>query len=215
MMGRRLRLLVWTLGALALLAGSLSSPGLAGEKSREQTAKPPAAKVKVFPPKVALPPEVSQTFQEKACQVKEELSEKARSLFAREPLGFDLDTVRRAGREILRLPGRAPAYAAKLYGILLAFLGIVFYSLVGWKRVLKFLENQAQPWRPHLPEVYYDLILSVLRVVAAALVPLLLLGLYSLIQGFMQYREPWFLLTGSLLQLWALGALIIMGLREM
>jgi small-conductance mechanosensitive channel len=203
--------------AVILLAVSIGA-GAGFAKGKEKPAEPP-------PEGVTLPEDVSKTFQVEAGKVKEKLAKEARSLFKREPLGFDQNTLERASTWVLGLPVRVPAFIGRLYRhvrvlgvigslIILAFLGIVFYSLVGWKRVLRFLEERAQPWREHLSEAYYPLILSGLRIVAATLIPLLLFGLYSLIQALIDYQEAWFILTGSLLKLWALGALVIMGVRE-
>ena len=203
--------------AVILLAVSIGA-GAGFAKGKEKPAEPP-------PAGVTLPEDVSKTFQVEAAKVKEKLAQEARSLFKREPLGFDRDTLERASRWVLGLPVRVPAFIGRLYRhvrvlgvigslILLAFLGIVFYSLAGWKRVLRWLEERAKPLRDHLSEAYYPLVLSGLRIIAATLIPLLLFGLYSLIQALIGYQEAWFILTGSLLKLWALGALVIMGMRE-
>jgi small-conductance mechanosensitive channel len=80
--------------------------------------------------------------------------------------------------------------------------------------VLTFLEKRAQPLREYLSDTWYPLVLSGLRILAATLIPLILFGLYSLIRQLIDYGAPWFVLTGELLKLWALGALVINGLRE-
>jgi small-conductance mechanosensitive channel len=191
--------------------------GLGAEK--EKKGEPPPA------PGVSLPQDVGKTFQIEASKVKAQLAKEAASVFKRQPLGFDADTLDRVSAWFLSLPGRTPALVKsfsrhlRVLGvigtlIILAFLGIIFYSLAGWKQVLTFLEKRAQPLREHLSDIWYPLVLSGLRILAATLIPLIIFGLYSLIRGLIDYDAPWFVLTGELLKLWALGALVINGLRE-
>ena len=167
----------------------------------EKTAASPPA------PGVTLPPDVGKTFQVEAGKVKAELAKEAASVFKRQPLGFDVDTLAEVRDWILSLPARIPALAEsvsrhlRVLGVIgtlviLAFLGVIFYSLVGWKRVLTVLENRAQPWREHLSHLWYPLVLSGLRILAATLIPLLIFGLYCLIRALIDYNAPWFVLTG-------------------
>jgi small-conductance mechanosensitive channel len=194
-----------------------SGAGLGAKK--ENKAEPPPA------PGVTLPEDVGKTFQIEANKVKAQLAKEAVSVFKRQPLGFDAETLERVSTWFLSLPARTPALVnsfsrhLRMLGvigtlIILAFLGIIFYSLVGWKRVLAFLEKRAQPLREHLSDIWYPLVLSGLRILAATLIPLIIFGLYSLIRELIDYEAPWFVLTGELLKLWALGALVISGLRE-
>ncbi len=218
---QRLRIFIFVVLAVVLLLGAFGiDKGLPQEKKEA-----PQERKEAPPPGVTLPEDVSKTFQVEAGKVKEQLVKEARTVFRREPLGFDRRTLERARTWLLQLPARIPELfqsileQARLLGfigslIILAFLGIIFYSLVGWKRVLRFLEERAKPLREHLSEIYYPYVLSGLRIIAATLIPLLLFGLYSLIQALISYEAPWFELTGYLLKLWALGALVIMGLRE-
>jgi small-conductance mechanosensitive channel len=154
-----------------------------------------------------------------------EVGEQARSLLVRRPLGFDLGTIERLRDRAVRLPLEIPDLIqhvleqSRLLGfvgslIMLAFLAAVFYSLFGQKKVLERLEKSVEPLRPHLPELFYPYFLSLMRIVVASLIPLLLFGAYSLIRAFISYSAPWFQITGNLLMLWALGALLINLLRE-
>jgi len=76
------------------------------------------------------------------------------------------------------------------------------------------IETKVQSLRERIPEAFYPFSLSVLKVVVAALIPLLLLGVFALMNAMINYKAPWFQLTGRLLGLWAIGALIIGLLRE-
>jgi len=154
-----------------------------------------------------------------------EVGEKARSLLDREPLGFDLGTIDRLRAWALRFPLEMPKLIehvmeqSRLLGfvgslIMLAFLVAVFYSLFGQKKVLTRLERAVDPLRSHMPEAFYPYFISLLKILVASLIPLLLFGVYSLIRASVSYRAPWFVITGSLLMLWALGALLINLLRE-
>ncbi len=194
-----------------------SGVGLGADK--EKKAKPPPASG------VTLPEDVTKSLQAEAGKVKEQLAKEAASVFKRQRLGFDLGTLERVSAWVFGLPARMPALLSSLSQhlrvlgvigslIILAFLGIIFYSLVGWKRVLGLLEKRAQPLKERLPDPWYPLVLSGLRILAATLIPLLIFGLYSLIHELIDYDAPWFALSGELLKLWALGALVINGLRE-
>ncbi|MGW8322802.1 MAG: hypothetical protein ACWGSD_14720, partial [Thermodesulfobacteriota bacterium] len=98
--------------------------------------------------------------------------------------------------------------------IMLAFLVAVLYSVFGQKRVLVRLERAVEPLRPYIPEAFHPYFVSLMRIVVASLMPLILFGAYSLIRAFVSYNAPWFRITGTLLMLWAVGALLINLLRE-
>lgn len=153
------------------------------------------------------------------------MSEQARPLFQREPMGFDLGTIDRLREWVLRLPLEIPDLIehvkeqGRLLGfvgsaLMLGFLVAVFYSLFGQKKVLSRLEKGAEPLRSYMPAGFYPYFLSLLKIVVASLMPLVLFGVYGLIRASVSYRAPWFLITGNLLMLWALGALLINLLRE-
>ena len=154
-----------------------------------------------------------------------EVGQQARSFLKRKPLGFDLGTIDRLKDWAVRLPMEIPDLVAnvmeqsRLLGfvgsvIMLAFLAAVFYSLFGQKKVLERLENALEPMRSYIPEAVHPYFLSFMRVVVASLMPLILFGAYSLIRAFVSYNAPWFQITGTLLMLWAVGALLINLLRE-
>jgi small-conductance mechanosensitive channel len=76
------------------------------------------------------------------------------------------------------------------------------------------IETVVAPYRSNLPEGVYPFVLSALRLVIAALIPLVLLGIFSLISAMIAYRAAWFVLAGRALVLWAVGSLVIGLLRE-
>ncbi len=154
-----------------------------------------------------------------------EVGEQARSLLGRKPMGFDLGTIDRLQDWAIGLPMEVPGLVehvmeqSRLLGfvgslIMLAFLIAVFYSLFGQKKVLERLEKAVEPLRSYMPEAFYPYFLSLMRIVVASLMPLVLFGAYSLIRAFISYSAPWFRITGTLLMLWAVGALLINLLRE-
>ena len=154
-----------------------------------------------------------------------EVGEQARSFLGRRPLGFDLGTIDRLKDWAVGLPMKIPDLVgnvmeqSRLLGfvgsvIMLAFLVAVFYSLFGQKKVLARLEKAVDPLRSYIPEAFYPYFLSLMRIVVASLMPLVLFGAYSLIRAFVSYNAPWFQITGTLLMLWAVGALLINLLRE-
>ena len=94
------------------------------------------------------------------------------------------------------------------------FLAAVFYSLLGRKRILAQIEDKVQPLRRKIPQTVYPFFLSALKVLVSALIPLILLAAYSLIDAMIHYRAAWFQLTGKMLLLWAVGSLVVSLLRE-
>lgn len=98
--------------------------------------------------------------------------------------------------------------------IVFIFLAAVFYSLLGRKRIFAQIEKKVQPLRQKIPQTVYPFFLSALKVLVAALIPLILLAAFSLINALIHYRATWFQLIGKLLILWAIGSLVISLLRE-
>ncbi len=195
--------------SLLLLSSQLQAEEMDGEKV----------------PSISLANDMEKAVREEAARVGEHLQEQARSFFERSPLDFDLNTVRFVQQWALTLPLKLPALIRHVLeqGRLLGFVGsilmaafiiAVFYSLFGQKRVLKRLEKALSPFQEYIPEAVFPHILSLLKIIVASLIPLLLYGIYNLIQAFISYQAPWFLIAGNLLMLWSLGALLINLFRE-
>lgn len=176
-------------------------------------------------PSISLSEDVGDTVVKEAVRVKEEFEKQARSLFERTPLGWNWETIEYLYAWGLVLPNKIPAVInhimeqSRVLGavgslIMLTFIGAVLYSLIGQSRVLARIEKNVQPLMANIPEAVYPFFLSALRIVVAALIPLILLGAFMLIDAMIRYQQPWFQLTGRLLGLWAIGALIIGLLRE-
>jgi len=177
------------------------------------------------PPKFSLHQDMGSAMIEEAARVKHELQKKAESLFERQSLGWDLDTVMYLYGWLISLPtkidditlhiikqGRLLGMAGSL--AVLAFLGAVFYSLIGQKKVLARIEQEIQHLAEKLPEGAYPYFKSTLKVLVEALIPLILVGFFSLVDAMTDYQAGWFLLTGRVLILWTVGALINGILRE-
>lgn len=176
-------------------------------------------------PSISLPEDVEKAVAKEVKQVKAHFKKGARTLFERTPLGFDSHTIREARDFILEIPGRVPsliehaAEQGRLLGIVgsflvLAFLAIGLYSLIWQKRVLARLEKVIEPLKPRMSEAVYPLMVSLLKIVTASLIPLILLGLFHLIDALVEYQAPWFRLAGRLVGLWVLAALALNLLHE-
>ncbi|MGD8990050.1 MAG: mechanosensitive ion channel [Desulfobacterales bacterium] len=177
------------------------------------------------PPEIAIAEAIGDTMAKEATRVKEDLERQARSLFERKPLGWNWNTIDFLYKWVLGLPLKIPQIVkhileqSRLLGfagslIMLTFIVAVLYSLLGQDRVLAKIEAGVQPLRARMPEVSYPYFISALKVVVAALIPLILLGAFALINAMITYKAAWFQLTGRLLVLWAVGALLISLLRE-
>ncbi|NNL76174.1 MAG: mechanosensitive ion channel [Desulfobacterales bacterium] len=174
---------------------------------------------------ISISDDMGDTMAREVSRVKEEFQKQARSLFERTPLGWSWKTIDYLYQQALRLPLKIPQFVnnvmeqSRVLGaagslIMLTFIVAVLYSLIGQNRVLARIEIKVQPLMIKIPETLYPFILSALKVAVAALIPLLLLGTFVLINAMIDYEQAWFQLSGRLLGLWALGALVVGLMRE-
>jgi len=175
---------------------------------------------------IAISEGISVSVVEKASRVSREFQKEARSLFTWEPLGWNFDTKDFLTNWLFSLPLKIPDFLSsiqeqsRLLGaagslFVLTLLLAVLYSLLWQGRVLAILEDKFQVLKTWLPEATYPYYLALLRIVVASLVPLLLLGGFSLVRAFIPSRMPWFLFIERLLILWAIGAVLLHLLGEL
>jgi small-conductance mechanosensitive channel len=197
---------------------------LAANVPRVSSSEPGASKAQNAP-RIGIAQDMSEGAKREAAKVSEDLEKRAKSLFRREPLGWDVRTAQYLYGVAVSLPSRIPLLTAKIVResrvlgllgslLILFFVMVVLYSLLGQKRAIRWVERKAQPVSRHIPEDYYPYFLSLIKVVASALIPLIMVGLFSLINKMINYQAAWFQLTGRLLWLWAVGALILRLLKE-
>jgi small-conductance mechanosensitive channel len=176
-------------------------------------------------PAISLPEDVGTTIAQRAASVKTEIVYRASSLFERTPIGWDWNTIEYLYKWAVGLPLKLPEFIKQIMEqsrvlgvagscIVFIFLVAVFYSLLGRKRILALIEKKVQPLRPKIPQTIYPFFLSALKILVSALIPLILLAAYSLINAMIHYPAAWFQLTGKLMILWAVGSLIVSLLRE-
>ncbi|MBN1550689.1 mechanosensitive ion channel [bacterium] len=177
-------------------------------------------------PSIEIPDDMSRRMFEEAAYVKAQFHEQARTLFSRTPVGFDFDTLKRVQRWFIRLPMALPGFVEKLHEqsrllgfvgsmIVLAFLIVLLYSLIGRKRVFQRLESSAKPLTQTIPDNLLPIVQSVFKIIAASLLPALLLGTFYLVKALTTYEAAGFLVIGHYLTLWTFGALIITSLQEL
>lgn len=185
----------------------------------------PAEEPQKDQPAISISEEMGDAMARKAASVRDQLAEHARSMFDREPLGWGWQTIDFLYTWALVLPLQIPYFMQKVMEqsrvlgfagsiVMLTFLVAVFYSLFGRAKIMARIENALEPVRAMLPEVVYPFFISAVRIIVSALFPLVLLGLYMLVNAMIDYQARWFQLTGRMLGLWAIGALIISLLRE-
>ena len=176
-------------------------------------------------PEFSIGEEMQSKIMEKAENVSAEVARQARSLFEPTPLEWDMQTIRDIIQWAIQIPLFLPVLAKRIMEqgqilgivgslVVLIFIAAVIYSLIGRKKVLKRIEHIVQPFEKKIPAEIFPYFLSLLKVLVAALIPLILLGAFALINAFISYPAAWFQLTGRLLGLWAIGALITGLLRE-
>jgi small-conductance mechanosensitive channel len=192
---------------------------------RAMAADAPPSSAAPESPTIAVPGKMGEALIKEAGQVKEDLQQQVVILARWTPFGWNLNTIDYLYKWLLSLPMRIPefmqqvALQGRILGIagslvIVIFLAAVFYSLFGRNRVMQRIESRLQPVRSRIPEPMYPFFMAALRVVVAAAIPLLLLGVYSAIGAMITYKAVWFTLIGDLLLLWSLAALAIALLRE-
>lgn len=175
---------------------------------------------------IAISEEMDDVIIQEATKVKEELQQKVRSLFDRVPLGWNFNTIIYLYRSTLSLPAKIPVFTrfvieqSRVLGVIgsilvFVFIAAVLYSLIGQRRVMRWVEDRVEPLSAFIPEATYPFVMSGIRVVVSALIPLLLLGSFALINAMIDYSEAWFQIIGRLLGLWAVGALLLRLLKEL
>ncbi len=176
-------------------------------------------------PTISISEDVGNAMLQEAVRVGRDIQTQARSLFERQPLGWDMQTIEFLYRLVLSLPEKIPEltrYAMKesrklgFIGslLLLVFIFLVIYGFWGQKRVLRWVEKMVKPLVSRISPVFSPYFQSGVRLTAPVLIPLVLFGFYALIRAMIAYRSAWFLLTGQLLGLWASGVFIFYVLKE-
>lgn len=176
-------------------------------------------------PSIAISEEMDDVMIREATKVKEEFQQKVRSLFDRQPLGWGWNTIIYLYHLLLLLPGKIPVFTrfvieqGRVLGVIgsiliLVFIAAVLYSLIGQRRVMSWVEDRVKPLSSFIPEATYPFVMSGIKVVVSAMIPLLLLGAFALISAMTDYSEAWFQLIGRLLGFWAVGALLLRLLKE-
>jgi len=176
-------------------------------------------------PSISISEDMDDAIVQEASRVKEDLKQQARSLFERQPLGWNWETISYLSQWLIFLPQRFPEFSKQLVvhsralgvagsSLIFVFLVAVAYSLLGRRRVLAMVENRVKTLAEKLPQGVYPYFRSLMHVMVTPVIPLILLGAFSLIQALIDYDAAWFLFTGRLLWLWVLSALSIAILRE-
>ena len=174
---------------------------------------------------IAISEQMDDVIIQEATKVKEEFQQKVRSLFDRHPLGWDFDTLTYLYQLAVSLPEQIPVFTgfvveqSRVLGVIgsilvLVFIAAILYSLIGQRRVMGWVEDRVAPLSAFIPEATYPFVMSGIRVVVSALIPLLLLGAFALINAMIDYSAVWFQIIGRLLGLWAVGALLLRLLKE-
>jgi small-conductance mechanosensitive channel len=189
-------------------------------------AQEPSAENKSEKPGIAISEDIGQIIAQQALEVRKQLERDAKSMFRREPLGWDWSTIRYISSLLVELPLQVPVLVqraieqGRLLGsigslVLLVFLIALFYSFFWQRRIMRKVVTLVSPFQQRLPERLFPFILSAIRIVVAALFPLVLLAIFDLVSAMIAYQEAWFQFIGAVLIIWALGALLINLMREL
>jgi len=174
---------------------------------------------------IALPGDMDAAMLREARKVRADLVHKTKSLFERQPLEWNKQTLVDLNRWFLDLPARVSQLTAyiiehsRILGfagslLVLVLLAVILFGIFGQKKLITAIELKLAPIREKLPETVVPFFQSALRIAVAALIPLLLVGGYALVLALLKYTAPWLIFIGRLLWLWVLAALMIGLLRE-
>ena len=133
---------------------------------------------------IAISEQMDDVIIQEATKVKEEFQQKVRSLYDRHPLDWNFDTLIYLYQVTLSLPGKIPVFTrfvieqSRVLGVIgsilvLVFIAAVLYSLIGQRRVMGWVEDRVEPLSAFIPEATYPFVMSGIRVVVSALIPLL------------------------------------------
>ncbi len=176
-------------------------------------------------PAISVSKDMDDVIIREASRVKGEFKEKAKSLFAREPLDWDWTTIEYLYQWILTVPGMIPEIVQRIHEqsrilgivgslLVIAFIFVVLYSILIQKRLMQRIENRIAPFQNKMTKRVYPFFISLSRVVLSALIPLFLLAAFSLLDALLGYKATWFQLVRRLIILWAIASLFINLLRE-
>jgi small-conductance mechanosensitive channel len=218
----------WWIGLLLIVLLSWPSYGLAKaprEVSKEDQKAAPKAASAEEKPEIKLTEDVGEAAKREVAKVKQEIQSRAKTLFERTPLGWDLQTVRSLFEEAVPLPSKIPDAGRHLLSegralgvggslLVLFFVLLAVYSIRVKGRAASWAEKKAQPLGARIPPRLHPYFQSFLKVAVFSLVPLFLLAVFSILNEMIDYDAAWFQLTGRLLGLWAIGAVLLSVLRE-
>ncbi len=220
--------------AFAMDAGNTTMYTEETHESASDTVYPPSTENEVIPavsptptprvdPSFILAENMAEAMRREALTVRESFEETASRYFTPEPLGFSLDTFYDLYQDIILLPTKIPDLMeyiieqARLLGfigsmILFLFLAGLTYMIVGQRKVLNYLETLLVPLITNVPKAFHPYLKLLLKLLAAVLFPGIFWLLYWFVQSFTGLDQPWFILIGRLMIVWAgaVAALVLL-----
>lgn len=177
-------------------------------------------------PSFALNENVTEAMRKEAGTVKESLEKTASQFFTPEPLGFTFSTFTALYLDVLKLPLKLPRLInyiidqARLLGfigslVIFLFLSGLTYMLTGQRKVLNYLESIILPMIASVPKAVHPYLELVLKLAAAAMFPGIFWVIFWFVQSFTGLEQPWFLLIGRLMVVWAAGVAGLVALKEL
>lgn len=176
-------------------------------------------------PAFVLADNMTVAMAREAQTVRESLQETASQYFVPEPLGFSFETFSELYSDVVNLPMKLPRLIdyiidqARLLGligslVIILFLSGLIYMLTGQRKVMSYLESIILPLISHLPITIKMYLKLVLKLAAAAMFPGVFWIIYWFVQSFTGLNQPWFLLIGRLMVVWAGGVAGLVALHE-
>ncbi len=175
---------------------------------------------------IVLADNVTEAMRREAGSVKETLEQTATHFFTPDPLGFSIETFPELYRDVVQLPLKLPRLVnyivdqARLLGfigsmVIILFLSGLTYMLTGQRKVLNYLETIILPMIATVPKAVHPYLKLVLKLAAAAMFPGVFWIIFWFVQSFTRLDQPWFLLIGRLMVVWAAGVAGLVALKEL
>ena len=147
------------------------------------------------------------------------------SLFSRQPLGFDQGTGERIVSAVRSFPGEVPKlieFARHQHqvlghgGVLMLLLAVsIGYGIFGRDRLARRVKRGLAPLSERMPGAGQEWMAALSELVAAALLPISLWGLWAFVRALTGFQGPVFIIVGQLLLAWAIYAFALSAVYEL
>jgi small-conductance mechanosensitive channel len=150
----------------------------------------------------------------------------ASSLFKRQPLGFDQQTMDRMAATLRNLPREAPKLIEFARGqrrvlghgggaLMLLLALAIGYGIYGRVRLAHWIKAALAPLFERIPVAGKAWPTAISELLAATLLPISLWGLWEFVKALTDFHGPLFMIAGQLLLAWTVYSFALTAVREL